>query len=238
MPAADGSRAGKIGSMPQSARALPLLLVAVAALPFSGCSSGAEESGGSGKSRSSAPKGGTTEKIDAPRVDSTTSEVKKLLDEWAKELVPAFHIQRSQQRAYAANDPKRGASYAPRLGRLLAPLESWGPEGRATLAELPPTKPVRTAIEVGNAWASWANKVRSNIAKGTVTQKDVEESSELRTKAIQLHFNAYLISAEPVAEEFTRPPIGATESEKRKAAKKRERQERRKARERRERREN
>jgi hypothetical protein len=217
--------------MPQTGRALQLLLVAVAVVALSGCASGSRDKGSSGNDREQAQRGGTTnEKVDAPRVDATTAEVKRLLDDWAKELVGPFGVQRRQQRYYTAEQPRRAARLAPRLSRLLAPLESWGPEGRTRLAELPPTKPVRTAIEVGNAWAQWANQARRNIAKGSVTVAEAKRASELRTEALTLHHQAYAISAKPPAREMTVPPIGATEAEKRKVERRRQREARRKQR--------
>jgi hypothetical protein len=180
-------------------RALALLLAVVAALTLSSCKGGG---GGGGASKST-----QTVPPPPPKVKSTTSEVVSLLDTWTDQLIPPYRLMRKRTLAYSRRQPKVVARVEPQLAQELIPLETWAHDAREALSSLPPTKPVRTAVQAGNAWSDWARTFRLDLRRGFNTQRAKDVIQKQRV-AFRLQIQSYIVAAHPLPDAFGRPPLG------------------------------
>ena len=203
-------------------RLLALLLAAVAALALASC--GPKPGGGDDTPTQTQPP-------PTPTVKSTTNEVVQLLDDWTTRLIPPYRLMRRRTLAYLRRQPKVARRIEPELAEALLPLESWASEAKDAVRDLPPTKPVRMAIETGNAWSDWARTFRLGLRRGFNPQSSQALVVKQR-RAFQLQVKTYVVSARPLPDAYQRPPLGLSakqraefrrhqrEAERRKAARK------------------
>jgi hypothetical protein len=203
-------------------RALALLLAVLAALTLASCAS----PGGGGGGGSAEPT--QTTPPPPPKVQSTTSEVARLLDDWTDRLIEPYRLLRRRNLAFSRKKTKVALAIEPQLAQELLPLESWAREARQTLGDLPPTKPVRTAIQTGNAWSVWARTFRLDLRRGFNTKRATDVINKQRT-AFRLQITSYVVAARPLPDAYGRPPLGLS-AKQREELKKRAREAERKKR--------